>query len=259
MNAGPNRPRPVKQVVETDEDGFTKISGTGGSKLPGRSVTPKTIQTRGAPVPTKQTYAALEQDEKPSSTSKPLSQDMLNRRIKSMRSDFINDGGNVEEVLLSFDELTGTPDAGKTLVTKSADDSMECKDPERDAILRILSILVEKGKLKKEDVESGLVDVIEFIDSMVMDAPRAFEYLGNILGEMLRVKATSVAWVCEQLEKTKASDPGTKAPEEVIYFALSWLKTKGGPSALDESLRSSEVHVEKVLGADKWKTLSGRL
>jgi hypothetical protein len=47
---------------------------------------------------------------------------------------------------------------------------------------------VEKGKLSSSDVRNGLLDTIEFIDSLVCDAPKAYEYLGDMLCAMFLVK-----------------------------------------------------------------------
>jgi hypothetical protein len=56
---------------------------------------------------------------------------------------------------------------------------MDIKDSERKAIVDNFTTLVEKGKLSSSDVRNGLLDAIEFIDSLVCDAPKAYEYLGE--------------------------------------------------------------------------------
>ena len=180
-----NRPRPPKPATETDADGFTVIGSARAAPPP-----PKGLRGSGvgaSPKVSRSSFSALADDTAGSApaptkaTPEPLSEEKLKRRIKSMRSDFIGDGGNVDELLLSMDELSGTRDAGFTLVQASADDMMECKEADRKAIIQIISILAEKGKLSPNEVKKGLADPIEFIDSMAMDAPRAFEFMGVLL------------------------------------------------------------------------------
>ncbi|GKY95874.1 hypothetical protein MPSEU_000548000 [Mayamaea pseudoterrestris] len=254
------RPRP-KAVLETDDDGFTKtVSNKSTAKFQ-----PKSIQSRpnGAaaalPVPTtkRSSFAALASAEESGhdsgatkSSPGPLDDDQLARRIKSMPMDFVNDNGNVDELLLSFDEISGTPDAARTLVSKSMDRLFECKDDERSAIIQILVILYEKKKLSKSDVQDGLADSIEFIDSIVVDAPKAFTYLGDVLSEMLRLKAVDFAWVCQQLEKCKDADANTLAAERTIKETLLSFKIKGGSDAAKALSRSSESILAACLGSD---------
>jgi len=254
-----SRPRQSKPALETDEDGFTKISGTGGPKQTGRSTTPKMLQGRGAPIPTKQPYSALASESRAATTPEPISIEKFERRIKSLRSDFINDGGNINEMILSFDELLGVKDAETKFVTKNTDDSMECKEVERRAIVRILSVLFEKGRLSQEHVKDGLSEVIEFIDSIAVDAPRAYEYLGQIVGEMARVTALDLPWLCEQLQKAKDSDDKSKAPSKVVSATLKSLKEAGGSSSVQSSLKDSESALEKLLGPDEWRSISNSL
>jgi translation initiation factor 4G len=97
------------------------------------------------------------------------------------------------------------------------------------------------------------MDAIEFIDSFVMDSPRAYEYLGNLLGSLLQIKAFDVEWLCEQLEKTKA-DPDTVAPVKLVRYTI----TSAGPSAKG-SFSAAEKALVGLLGADSWKTISQEL
>ena len=78
---------------------------------------------------------------------------------------------------LSMDELAGTPNYGSKIVQQNSDRIIDCKDDERAAINAMLVILVEKGRIFSGDVKTGLVDLIELIDSYVYEAPKAFDYL----------------------------------------------------------------------------------
>ena len=259
MTSGSNRPRQPRQSTETDEDGFTTI--VGGSRAGvqrGQSSGRSHQQSRTPPAAPKQAFAALADEQAPSKPKvQELSEEKLEKCIKSMRSDFLTDGGNLDELFLSMDEISGTPDAGSRLVMTNAERMMEAKKDERKAIYRIISILVEKGRLTKEDVQKGLEAPIEFIDDVVMDSPRAYEYIGDLLGDMLRLKAIDMPWLCEQLAKTKTDNPNTQAPEKVVRFSLNALKASGGSKAVSGA--SDDESLSRLLGAENWKAISQEL
>jgi translation initiation factor 4G len=199
-------------------------------------------------------FAALADDNASSSKPEPLSEEKLQRKIKSMTNDFISDGGNIDELLLSWEEISGTPDAGKEFVIKQADRMMDCKDNEREAIYRIIAILCEKGKLSRGDVQDGLMDAVEFIDSLILDSPRAYEYLGDLLGDMLRLNMVDMSWLSDQLKKI---DPSTEAPEKVVRFTLLALKKSAGRDVA--KAQTGEKKLTDLLGADTLKSISQEL
>ena len=262
---GGNRPRQSKTAAETDSDGFTVIGSARNTPPPpkgGRSGGPGASPK----VSSRSSFSALADESADASSvpapakagAQPLSEDQLKRRIKSMRADFIGDGGNVSELLLSMDELSATPEAGMKLIQFSADDMMDCKDQDRQAIVKIISILAEKRKLSQDDVKNGLADAIEFIDSFAMDAPRAFEFLGELLASLLRIGTIDANWICQQSETTKL-DPTTKAPARIIGETLKALAAQTDKKTALSSFSSAESSLAKLLdGADKWEDVKGQ-
>jgi translation initiation factor 4G len=254
---GTNRPRQPKPSSETDADGFTTIGNSRAAPPPPRgnrgSVNSPKILTKSA-------FSALADDStQPVSTTKsapePMSEEKLKRRVKSMRADFIGDGGNVDELILSMEELSGTPDAGTILVQSSADSMMDSKDTEREAIVKIISILAERGKISSEEVKNGLLDTIEFIDSFAMDAPRAFEYVGELLAPLLKIDTIDVDWICKQSETTKV-EPNTKAPSRIVGETLKALAKLTGTEAAVEKFDASQSSVVQLLGStDEWSSI----
>merc|ERR1719487_2674640 len=113
----------------------------------------------------------------------------------------------------------------------------------------MLAMLVEKGRISSADVKTGLVDLIEFIDSYVYDAPKAFDYLGDILSTMIKVKAIDMAWICEQAEKTKLSS--AENPERILKSLAGSLKTVLGEDEAKSVLGIGTIFIEKLVGTDK--------
>jgi hypothetical protein len=186
-----------------------------------------------------------------------LSKDLLERRVDSMRSEFMQDPSNTAELLLSMDDLAGTQDAGSILVSRYADRSMDCKEGERQAIISILTLLVESQKLTKDDIRSGLADSIEFVDSTVIDCPKAYEYLGEMLAPMIRLNAIDVNWLCEQCEKPKELDPESPVPALVVKNAAIAVKSKFGADAARSIFSNTDVALCGLIGADKWSAIRG--
>ena len=166
----------------------------------------------------------------------------------------MQDPNNLEELLLSFDELSGTPDAGTQFVSFNSDRIIDCKDNERKAIYAMLKVLVEKGKLSSANVKAGLVDLIEFIDSYVYDAPKAFDYLGEMLSTMLLVNALDIPWICEQAEKTKVSSDDN--PEKIIRALAGAIEASKGKDEVKSLFVGGSTKSVETLLADKWAVVS---
>jgi translation initiation factor 4G len=268
---GSNRPRQPRPPAQTDDDGFTVI-GRGSAKAP--VVAPTRIATKPppppkqrvvTPPPTTSTKPASKREEAmpeqvEGNKPDPLSPDKLERRIKTIRMEYLEESSNVEELMVSVDELSGTPNAGMTLVSKNADRIFECKDAERDAISAMLTMLFDKGKLANDDIRNGLVDVVEFIADIVIDSPKAYEYLGDLLSAMLKIKALDVSWLCEQCEKLKSLDPDSDAPEKVVRKTMEATKQKFGVDALASCFGGKDdLQLAGLLGPDKWNAIASEM
>jgi hypothetical protein len=253
--------RPSKPVTETDDDGFTTIVG-GAAKTRSSLSQAASGQAPSRPstkVPTKQSFAALVEDNPTPSKSGPgpLDEDKLKRRVKTICDEFMQDPANVDELLLSMDELTGTPDYGTKFVRINCDRIIDCKDSERAAINSLLAVLVQKAKLTSSDVKAGMTDLIEFIDSYVFDAPKAFDYLGDMLGTMIKVKAVDIIWICEQAANTKVSSE--ENPGKIMQSLASSMKNILGGDEAKSILEASASTVGGLIGPDKLASIKAGL
>ena len=253
---GGNRQRQSKPAAQIDDDGFTTIIGGGGGGGKGNKSPSKGPRQQ---VRTRQSFAALSEEASKArapapAAPEPLSREKLERRVKTIRSEYMQDPNNLEELLLSFDELSGTPDAGTQFVSFNSDRIIDCKDNERKAIYAMLKVLVEKGKLSSANVKAGLVDLIEFIDSYVYDAPKAFDYLGEMLSTMLLVNALDIPWICEQAEKTKVSSDDN--PEKIIRALAGAIEASKGKDEVKSLFVGGSTKSVETLLADKWAVVS---
>jgi hypothetical protein len=227
------------------------VASTKGSR-------PQSVRTKQTPSAVKKDAPAAPTNAPAPAASKsghaPMDKEKLERRVKSIRSAFMQDPSNIDELLLSVDELSGTPDYGAQFISMNSDRIIDCKDDERRAIFSMLAILVEKGKISSSDAKAGLMDIIEFIDGFLCDAPKAFDYLGEMLSTMLRVKAIDVSYVCEQAEMTK--DSSEENPEKLIRAIARAMEASQGKDEVRALFNGSAKALESLLGSDKWAAIS---
>ena len=90
---------------------------------------------------------------------------------------------------------------------------------------------------------------------MIMDCPKLFEYVGDLLSVLFKVNAVDVQWLCEALEKTKM-DPDAQAPEKLTRTTISSIRTSDGVDAAKDSFGKNPGALNSLLGADKWNSIS---
>lgn len=256
------------QVVQTDDDGFAVVQSGKRTNVPRGSTNQGKSGSRQSPPKIRQIVSPPKQKGASSlrpnasspppqtaSTAAPLSKEKLERRIDNIRAEYMQDPSNVEELLLSMDDLAGTPNSSFTFVQRNADRIMDCKDDERKAIGDMIVTLFQKGKLSSEDVGNGMGEMIEFIDSFVIDSPRAYEYLGDVLSSILNVGAVDLGWLIKETNKTKIS-PDADAPERVVKETMIAYSNKYGKDKTKSFFTPSEGALANLVGKDKWNAIS---
>lgn len=186
-----------------------------------------------------------------------FSKDKIETRAKNMRDEFMNEGRDEKELLLTMDEnLAGNPDAGSIIVQLYADKAMDCKAPEREAMIDILVILYKAKKLTKSDVEVPMADMVEFIDSFVVDSPGAIGFLGEMLAPFLDMKVLSVPWLCEKTALLMKKED----QKEVIHKVIVETKKACGDGAARAVFGGpNEVKaLEQLLGAGEFQAIAAK-
>lgn len=257
--------RRQSQKPQTDEDGFTVIPSKGGGRRSSTQATPIRIKKRSQS-PKMASRSPRKQSPAPEPQVKdgpaPLDNEKLQRRIDTIRNEYMSDPGNVDELLLSIDEISGTPHYGTKLVARNGDRLFDCRDAEREAISEMLPLLYEKGKLTSSDLQDGLAEVVEFIGDIVSDAPKAYEYLGDVLSTLLKLEAVDIAWLAAQAEKAKENseygDMVSDVHEKVVRKTMEATKNKYGSDIVQQVFVDSEdsSKLSDLLGAEKWNEIA---
>jgi hypothetical protein len=266
-------PKSRKPVVVPDEEGFLTVSKNTPSQ---HKTQPKTHERKPAPAPmvTPSAFASLAvnhvtnnqytRDGSSSSSAMhapsvaTLSDEVVDRRIRNMAQEFIMSGQSVEELLLSYDELSGVPGVGQKLIATFAERLMECKGDERESFMTIAVTLFERKKLSKENVQDGLADFIEFIGSSALDAPRAYEFIGQLVAKLMVVEAVDMSWLSEATRKGMDQDPDQNIPDKLIRETLSFLLKNPEGKQLARRLVTTEADKAwaNLVGGDAWITIT---
>jgi hypothetical protein len=86
-----------------------------------------------------------------------------------------------------------------------------------------------------------------------MDAPKAYEYYGDIISELMEFKALDISWLASQLEKVA---PEAKAPERTFKETLLRYSQKQGSEAAKTLVQGSEQLLSDLMGKAAWDAIS---
>lgn len=186
-----------------------------------------------------------------------FSKEKLESRAKNMRDEYMNEGRDEKELLLTMDEnLGGNPNAGQIIVQLYADLSMDCKEPEREAMIEILAILYKAGKLTKSDIEVPMAEMVEFVDSFAIDSPGAFGFLGEMLAPFFEMRVMDIKWLCENTAKLMQKNDQKKVIQEAI---VETKKAYGDEAARALFGGPNEVKaLEQLLGAGEFQAIAAQ-
>ena len=70
-----------------------------------------------------------------------------------------------------------------------------------ESALSMLLVIVKSGKLTQANLETGLMDCLEFLCDIKLDAPLAFVNFGKMIGGLLKASAVSEAWLTNGADK----------------------------------------------------------
>lgn len=258
-----NRPAPV-----TDSSGFTSVGRGKGSFAPA-PVRVKSSSSSSSKHSSKQSSSSSSKSssrkaaKEPASTPKaalppPLDKEKLELRIKNIANEFIADQSNISELFLSFDEILGTPDASQIFTQKNIDRIVDCKNEERIGIVTMLVTLYGVSKITAADVQLGLGELIEFIDSYAFDCPKIFEYVGDIISKFIHLKALNVLWICSSCNKMLEMSPDKEKATEhikIMTHTVRSLKSEFGDAEAKAVFLKEESALVKLLGKANWDNL----
>lgn len=159
--------------------------------MAGGSITPKSKE-KSAPPPTV-TMALVN----PSTTSLPeapiveeyLSPADCKAKAKNIMNEYFV-GGDTDDAVMSMQELVGAGHDGDVARGAAVIEAvvllvMEMKAEHVDKMLTVVSRCLKEGSMKKESIEGGLQDPLEFLRDIEIDAPHAATLLSTIVAKWI--------------------------------------------------------------------------
>jgi len=226
-----------------DEDGFSSVSSKGRRNAP-----PPTQMSRSHSRSSQDSPMILQRKQNtrnPSQAQKKLkeiSDEELFKRSIGLRNEYMS-LKDMNEMILSVEELKGAKNWSVKLATKYLEDAIECKDAEREANADMLEILMTKNILQSSDFEAAMNDLFEFMDSFEVDAPRAYSNMALVIAPLLQ---TSRGLRFKTVVDVSLQFDGCNS----VKLVTEIMKHIGDRSCISES------EALKVLSREKWAELS---
>lgn len=185
------------------KSGSSSASASTSSKSSKSSKSAKSVPPPAVPeTPTPQPQPA-QPSQSSSSQAKPLTKDKLEHLIKNMRIEY-HANKLEEDLLYSFEKVSGAPDVGSQIVRLNSDYYLESKADEKVTIESMFLKLYEHKKLTSTDF-SPVGELVEFVGSFVIDFPDAYESLGKLVAVLIKADIVTRKWFCTQCEKLETS------------------------------------------------------
>ena len=153
-------------------------------------------------------------------------------------------GGDTADAILSLDELVGVGsnfavDRGTAVIEAGVLLVLEMKDAEVTQFLEVIQNLLETGKIPETSLAKGLMDPLEFLRDIQIDAPLAHHHFAKILAEWIKN-----GWVT--LSLLQSGPEYFLSDGRPAELAKQVLKVRGGEVS-DEEVRV----VEKLLSSEE--------
>ncbi|ELR15137.1 MIF4G domain containing protein [Acanthamoeba castellanii str. Neff] len=131
----------------------------------------------------------------------------------------------LEEYILSYDELEAgecikelkAPEYHYKVVSKAVAKAIERKEEQRKLISKLLFQLhTEQNILSAESIAQGFADVLQAIEEVDVDSPKASSYLGNLIGQAVLDEILPLSFLNSGLDHLIASGKALKIASEAF-------------------------------------------
>ncbi|KAM3921386.1 eukaryotic translation initiation factor 4 gamma 3 isoform 10-T10 [Leptodactylus fuscus] len=136
----------------------------------------------------------------PESDKSPVSEEELERKSKAIIDEFlhIND---YKEAMQCVEELA-IQGSLSVFVRVGVESTLERSQITRDHMGQLLYLLVQSGKLSKQDFFAGLSETLELADDMAIDIPHIWLYLAELVTPMLKDGGISLKELITEFNKS---------------------------------------------------------
>ncbi|KAA0039643.1 eukaryotic translation initiation factor 4G-like [Cucumis melo var. makuwa] len=190
-------------------------------------------------------------------SEKVLFEDRLQRLSLKAINEFYS-ARDEQEVALCIKELN-SPAFHPTMISLWITDAFERTDLERDLLVKLVVNLstANDGILNQAHLVKGFEAVLDNLEDALNDAPRASEYLGQILGKVITESMLSLREAADLICQG-GEVPGNLLQSglgaDVLGNILKTIKTEKGEGFLTDLLTNSNLRLETFLPHDPVKS-----
>lgn len=238
------RKQPLKPIV--DEDGFTKVVGTGSSRS--RGIQPSSIMSN---VTSSNVFNASSESGTVTgkSTSKLAEQkqnmtpkDYLNKAKTVLKEFFV--GGDEDDAVLSFQEIIGADlsiERGSMAFEGGVSLVLEMREEEVQKFIKVMSRCYKEKIISAESIQKGINDPLEFLQDVAIDAPLAVSHMTTIVAAFIKEGAISFDFLLDSPEYFRKECNAAR-------FGCKVLNAIGG-NATSETINQGVI--EKLMTAEE--------
>ncbi|XP_038075423.1 eukaryotic translation initiation factor 4 gamma 1-like [Patiria miniata] len=170
---------------------------------------------------------------KPVSASRELSEGEFEMKAMGMIEDYLNIR-DIEEVIMCLNELN-SPSLMHVVVRAAMNCTLEKNQQARYSVGMLFHKLLKAGHLTKAKFVDGFKEVLMYADDMVLEIPRIWRHLGEMIGATFRDNSLSLKLLADMMEPVRAVDKAGDLMAEILRTAVKL----NGADAVGEMWQSS--------------------
>ena len=118
----------------------------------------------------------------------------------------------------------------------------------------MISVLFCSRKISKSDVEVAMGEIVEFIDSFIVDSPKAMNYVADMLAEFILINALNIPWLCDQL--IKLQEFSAHLIPQLVACTIDSMIRMQGPENTRNIFTPHGARLSSTLGS-AWNQIAG--
>lgn len=188
----------VSSVPTIDDDGFVEISRSSMKKISSKTKLEEDSNTPS--IPEGSSVGRTEgKDSSAKASVSVLSPDECSGKAKNLLKEFFV-GGDLADAVLTLDEIiqvnaSEAVERGIKAIEGSMFLVMEMKRAEAEKCATVLCRAYTEGKLPAKSILMGLMDPMEYLSDIEIDAPLAGSHLSHIVSELIKVDALKLDYL----------------------------------------------------------------
>ncbi|XP_043492134.1 eukaryotic translation initiation factor 4 gamma 3-like isoform X5 [Polistes fuscatus] len=192
----------------------------------------------------------------------PLSEEEFTKVFNSILKDYLREHSlenAISDVIQTFDNTTFTK-----FVRESINYVLERSPPERERVSRLMSELIKKNAMPLQHLKDGFSEVVEFVDDLIIDIPKIWTYLAEVLTHPLKEEIMPLSEMSSIFKSLKIQGCAGKLLGELLaklsqekgskWVADKWDQSRLSLNDIIDSERESidkiakEYHLEFLIG-----------